>query len=175
VGPERRVLTMIITRIRYFTALVATAAFSFAGAYIAGTAGGVANPPVSAVLTARTMTVPDTTIGQKILDKAETKRGYWYVYGDAGPSYFDCSGLVYWASHQLGVNLPRTTYEQMDSSLVYRVYTPQRGDLAFFGSGHVEFVTSYYHQTFGAQQSGTRLGWHPWGGSYQPTAYYRIR
>ena len=79
--------------------------------------------PVAAQLTAST-----ESIGSRILDEAETRAGDWYVYGGAGPSVFDCSGLVYWASHKLGVNMPRTTYamlsEGVSSGLLYQVSEP---------------------------------------------------
>jgi cell wall-associated NlpC family hydrolase len=126
--------------------------------------------PVAAQLTAST-----ESIGNRILDMAETRTGDWYSYGSAGPYAFDCSGLVYWASHRLGVNMPRTTYGMLASSHLYRVYSPRRGDLAFYGSGHVEFVTAWYHTTFGAQNTGTRVGWHHWNAYWHPTMYFRIR
>jgi cell wall-associated NlpC family hydrolase len=126
--------------------------------------------PVTAQLTAST-----ESIGGRILDEAETRTGDWYVYGGAGPSVFDCSGLVYWASHKLGVNLPRTTYAMLSSSLLYQVSSPRRGDLAFYGTGHVEFVTTWSHMTFGAQNTGTRVGWHTWNAYWHPTMYFRIR
>lgn len=147
-------------------------AYQAATAYHAAPARHAA--PVTAHLTAAT-----ESIGGRILDEAETRAGDWYAYGGAGPSVFDCSGLVYWASHRLGVNMPRTTYEMLSegvsSGLLYRVSTPRRGDLAFYGTGHVEFVTVWYHTTFGAQDSGTRVGWHEWNAYWHPTMYYRIR
>lgn len=73
------------------------------------------------------LTASTESIGGRILDEAETRTGDWYVYGGAGPSVFDCSGLVYWASHKLGVNMPRTTYAMLSSSLLYRVSSPRRG------------------------------------------------
>ena len=126
--------------------------------------------PVTAYLTASTQ-----SIGARILNMAETRAGDWYSYGGAGPYVFDCSGLVYWASHRLGVNLPRTTYGMLSSSHLYRVYSPRRGDLAFYGSGHVEFVTMWSHTTFGALHPGTRVGWHRWNAYWHPTMYFRIR
>jgi len=126
--------------------------------------------PVAARLTAST-----ESIGNRILDEAETRTGDWYVYGGAGPSVFDCSGLVYWASHKLGVNMPRTTYGMLSSSLLYQVSSPRRGDLAFYGTGHVEIVTTWTHTTFGAQNAGTRVGWHSWNAYWHPTMYFRIR
>lgn len=119
------------------------------------------------------------SIGNRILDEAQTRTGRWYAYGGAGPYVFDCSGLVYWASHRLGVHMPRTTYGMLSqgvrSGLLYRVYSPRRGDLAFFGTGHVEFVTVWHHTTFGALHTGTRVGWHRWNAYWHPTMYFRIR
>jgi hypothetical protein len=120
------------------------------------------------------------TVGQRLLDKAETRTGDWYFYGGAGPSAFDCSGLVYWAAGQIGLkNWPRSTYDLLSTGVssgrLVRTWNPQRGDLAFYGSGHVEINTVWYHVTFGAQTWGTRVGWHHWGGWWAPTAFYRIR
>lgn len=125
------------------------------------------------------------TLGQRILDMAETRTGDWYVYGADGPTTFDCSGLVYWASHKLGVNMPRTTYEMVTEGvaegILVRTYHPVRGDLAFFGPVgapyHVEFVTAWADTTFGALSTGTQVGWHRfWPGTWWvPSAYYTIR
>ena len=60
------------------------------------------------------------------------KLGAPYRWGAAGPSAFDCSGLVYWSYRQTGTTLPRS------SSAQSRVGTPvskgalQPGDLVFF-------------------------------------------
>ena len=150
-------------------AVQASPAYHVSSAFYAAPAA-----PVAAQLTAST-----ESIGNRILDEAETRTGDWYVYGGAGPYVFDCSGLVYWASQRLGVNMPRTTYDMLStgvsSGLLYQVSDPQRGDLAFYGTGHVEFVTAWPHTTFGAQNYGTRVGWHSWNAYWHPTMYFRIR
>lgn len=120
------------------------------------------------------------TVGQRMLDQAETRTGDWYFYGGAGPSVFDCSGLVYWSAGRVGLrNWPRDTWSLLSAGVssgrLVRTYSPQRGDLAFYGSGHVEIVTVWYHTTFGAQTWGTRVGWHRWGTWWRPTAFYWIR
>jgi cell wall-associated NlpC family hydrolase len=104
--------------------------------------------------------------------------GVPYVYGGDSPSGFDCSGLVYWAALQIGVSsMPRDTYEMLaqgvSSGLLTPVSTPSYGDLAFFGSGHVEFYVKP-GETFGAQQPGTTVGYHSYNGYYEPTEYYAI-
>src|SRR5262249_29607654 len=43
---------------------------------------------------------------------AQSKLGSIYVYGSAGPTTFDCSGLMQWAYAQAGVSLPRTSQAQ---------------------------------------------------------------
>ena len=47
----------------------------------------------------------------KVVEIAKKKLGCPYVYGAAGPNTFDCSGLVQWVYQQVGISLPRTTYE----------------------------------------------------------------
>lgn len=118
------------------------------------------------------------SLGGRVLDKAETRTGDWYSYGSAGPSYFDCSGLVYWAAAQLGITIPRTTYGMLAGGThLYRIPLSEarRGDLLFYGSGHVELDTMWWHWSFGAQEPGTRVGWHYWSGWWQPTMAMRFR
>jgi cell wall-associated NlpC family hydrolase len=133
---------------------------------------------LSGVLLAASPAHASESLGNRALDMAESRTGDWYVYGAAGPYSFDCSGLVYWSVGKLGITLPRTTYGMLaGSSHLYfiPVWQAQRGDLLFFGSGHVEFDTMWWHMSYGAQQSGTRVGWHGWGGWYYPTMAMRIR
>ena len=53
--------------------------------------------------------------GWDFLQTAESKVGCPYIWGDAGPSSFDCSGLVMWSLSQLGISFPRTSGEQYNS------------------------------------------------------------
>jgi hypothetical protein len=125
------------------------------------------------------MRFADFTLGQHILDTAETRAGDWYAYGAAGPSAFDCSGLVVWAAAQHGVYIPRSTFAMLADPGPHLVRIPlsesRRGDLLFYGPGHVEFDTVYPRTSFGAQQPGSRVGWHQWGGWWQPTMALRFR
>lgn len=114
------------------------------------------------------------------LQFARHQHGRWYCYGGTGPSCFDCSGLVMEAYRHAGVRLPRTTYEMMDSWHLVRVSHPRRGDIAFFGPGHVELFLHggwNYGVTFGAHDSGRLIGRihynRRWG--WAPTAFYRVR
>ncbi|WP_155369320.1 C40 family peptidase [Catellatospora vulcania] len=53
-----------------------------------------------------------------------------YVWGAAGPSSFDCSGLTQWAYGKAGVSLTHYTKDQWGETT--KVSTPQVGDLVFF-------------------------------------------
>jgi cell wall-associated NlpC family hydrolase len=156
-----------------FAQSAAVALFSF------GLGAAVAAPYQPVPVAHAALAASTESLGGRILDKAETRTGDWYFYGAAGPSAFDCSGLVYWAAGRLGLrNFPRDTYGLIAAVFSGRLsYTshPQRGDLAFFGTGHVEFVTVWYHDTFGAAHSGTRVGWHRYyPPGWAPTFYLHV-
>lgn len=108
------------------------------------------------------------------LEWAEQQTGKWYCWGGTGPSCFDCSGIVVAAYQHAGISLPRTTYEMLASPLLRRIPASERrrGDLAFYGTGHVEFVT--IHGTFGALHTGARIGWHTPNQWWFPTMYFRV-
>ena len=108
---------------------------------------------------------------------AKTQAGKPYEYGGIGPGGYDCSGLVYAAYKREGFTLPRTTEGMLASSMLGRTNSPRPGELAFFGSGHVEFVTTVRHLTYGALKPGTTLGWHTWypGSGWQPTEYLYVK
>jgi cell wall-associated NlpC family hydrolase len=133
--------------------------------------------PTQATATASPQAGPGSGVGAELLAKALTMQGVPYVYGGATPGGFDCSGLVYWAAQQLGISMPRDTYSMLaqgvSSGLLVQVAAPEYGDLAFFGSGHVEFWIRD-GETFGAQSPGTAVGYHGYGYGYVPTAFYRI-
>src|SRR5579872_3427656 len=76
---------------------------------------------------------------------ARSQYGKAYEFGGIGPSGYDCSGLVMEAYRHAGIALPRTTYGMLGSRLLVRVRVPLKGDLAFYGSGHVEL---YAHGAF---------------------------
>ena len=60
--------------------------------------------------------------------------GKSYVYGAAGPSSFDCSGLTMMAWQQAGVSLPHSSGAQMSSGTPVSQSQLQPGDLVFYYS-----------------------------------------
>ncbi|WP_372495756.1 C40 family peptidase [Kitasatospora humi] len=63
---------------------------------------------------------------------ALSRLGSPYVYGATGPDAFDCSGLMYWAWRQAGVNLPRTSQQQAFGGRRISLAEAQPGDLVIF-------------------------------------------
>ena len=104
------------------------------------------------------------------------QHGKPYIWGGTGPAGFDCSGLVWAAYRAAGIRLPRTTSEMLGSWRLVRIpkWKARRGDLAFFGTGHVELY-EWGEWTFGAQNFGTRIGFHEMNYWWHPTMYFRVR
>lgn len=70
--------------------------------------------------------------GQQFADAAATYIGDPYVYGAAGPTQFDCSGLVQFALERLGIsNVPRTSEGQWSWVSSIKSSDLQAGDLVF--------------------------------------------
>jgi len=104
---------------------------------------------------------------------AARQKGHPYVWGGTGPG-FDCSGLVMEAYLHVGIRLPRTTTEMLGSRKLIRVRHPRMGDLAFYGTGHVELFRRWGY-TFGAHDYGSPVGLIHYGYGWKPTAFYHVR
>jgi len=79
------------------------------------------------------VTIPTAnTVGAQALQAAISKLGDPYVWGAAGPSEFDCSGLVMWAYQQVGISLPHFTVSQYNSGVHVSRSDLEPGDLVFF-------------------------------------------
>ncbi len=62
---------------------------------------------------------------------AESRVGDPYVWGAAGPSAFDCSGLVMWAYEQVGISLPHYSGAQYADTTHIPISDVEPGDLVF--------------------------------------------
>jgi cell wall-associated NlpC family hydrolase len=137
--------------------------------------------PARAALAATTQpAAPDriSALDNAALNWAESHAtGHPYVWGGSGPYGYDCSGLVSAAFAKVGIYLPHSTYAMLGSRHLIRVPLSdvRRGDILFFGTGHVEFATVWHDMSFGAHDSGTTVGWiRWWPGSWAPTAAYEV-
>ncbi|MGH3208522.1 MAG: C40 family peptidase [Trebonia sp.] len=69
---------------------------------------------------------------ETMLKAAMSRQGLPYVWGAAGPSAFDCSGLVQWSFAQAGIVMPRVAADQALSGPAVPVSQLEPGDLLFY-------------------------------------------
>lgn len=69
---------------------------------------------------------------EKALAFARAQTGKPYVWGATGPSSYDCSGLTQAAWKAAGVDLPRTTWDQVKVGQRIATKDLKPGDLVFF-------------------------------------------
>ncbi|WP_460697969.1 C40 family peptidase [Nocardia thraciensis] len=82
-----------------------------------GSASGSANLPIP------------SPRAQIALGLAQTQAGKPYVWGATGPDTYDCSGLALWAFRQVGIMLPRTTWQQAEAGSAVPLGALQPGDI----------------------------------------------
>ncbi|ORT58172.1 hypothetical protein BKD26_19920 [Streptomyces sp. CB03238] len=73
----------------------------------------------------------------KAIQTALAQVGDPYVWGATGPDAFDCSGLTSFAYRQAGIEIPRTSQQQMKVGVRVDKDAIQPGDLLFPNPGHV--------------------------------------
>lgn len=88
------------------------------------------------------------------VDAAMSKLGAPYSWGAAGPSAFDCSGLMYWAYQQVGKSIPRTSQAQLAGGTPVSRDQLQPGDIIgyypgithvgmYIGNGQIVHASDY--------------------------------
>ena len=82
------------------------------------------------------------------LRAAVSRVGMPYVWGAAGPTAFDCSGLVQWSLAQAGVAMPRVAADQARTGPAVPVSRLEPGDLLFYytdptAPGYISHVAIY--------------------------------
>jgi cell wall-associated NlpC family hydrolase len=87
----------------------------------------------AATLPAGFILPPGTPVAVQVaISYAVAQLGKPYIWGATGPEGYDCSGLIMMAYQTAGVDLPRTTYQQVDAGIpVYSLSQLQPGDLLF--------------------------------------------
>ena len=90
--------------------------------------------PVSRSAERPPVSVPASGRAGAAVSYALAQVGDAYVYGAAGPSAFDCSGLTMMAWAQAGVSLPHSSGAQMGSGTPVSQSQLQPGDLVFYYS-----------------------------------------
>lgn len=73
-----------------------------------------------------------STKAEKVLAFARAQLGKPYVWGATGPASYDCSGLTQAAWKAAGVDIPRTTWDQVKVGTRIATEDLRPGDLVFF-------------------------------------------
>lgn len=154
-GTEKGRCTRLLRRMTWLTAVTLVVLLGAAGAILMTTGQVRAQPPLPAPVIPGISLPPQLTIpgvfpeiapappqplksvGERALEVAETKIGAPYRTGADGPNAFDCSGLVQWSYGQVGVQLPRTSYDQLAAGTPVPLDALRPGDMvSFYGGGH---------------------------------------
>lgn len=84
---------------------------------------------------AKTPATPvNSSVAEQAIAFARAQLDKPYVWGATGPDSFDCSGLTQGAYKAAGIDLPRTTYDQVNVGTRVSEDAMQPGDLIFFYS-----------------------------------------
>ena len=118
------------------------------------TGGGA---PAAGIPLPKSFALPPGTLAAVVtaIAYAIAQVGKPYIWGGTGPAGYDCSGLVMMAYRAAGIDLPRTTYQQVYAGTpVYTLSQLQPGDLLFTPGadgettehpGHVGMFIGTYH------------------------------
>lgn len=127
---------------------------------------GTVEPPTYSQAKSKARSPLASGIIDTVLAAAHQQVGKPYQFG-SGPdtSSFDCSDLIQWAYKQVGINLPRTTYEQIKVGVPVDPKDIQPGDLVFPSEGHVVMYVGG-GKVIAAPRTGTVV-------QYQPLSRFR--
>jgi peptidoglycan DL-endopeptidase CwlO len=147
--PRGAAIEPLVTQVTSAGATPATGATSSGATSSGATSSGAGSAGASSVgggsATGAGMTATELTTA---LRAAESARGKPYVWGAAGPTSFDCSGLVQWAFAQAGVAMPRVAADQARTGPAVPVSQLEPGDLLFYHTdptdpGYISHVAIY--------------------------------
>jgi hypothetical protein len=99
--------------------------------------------------------------GAQAFNAAKTRVGAEYVWGGSGPWAFDCSGFTKWAYEQVGVKLPRTSFEQSHVGRPIASQDLQPGDLVIQSDGGHVAMYAGNGQILHAPQAGESVTYAP--------------
>ena len=83
----------------------------------------------------------ESNLASQIIANAKQHLGTPYVWGGTTPKGFDCSGLVQYVFQLSGINLPRTTTEQVKVGTYVSKSNLQPGDLVFLQNTYRQGVS----------------------------------
>lgn len=111
------------------------------------------------------VTQPTVSKGSRVLAHARKHTGKPYQWGGTGNPSFDCSGLTQWSYRQEGIEIGRTTFDQIKNGREIPFEEAQDGDLIFSrfsdrGPEHVSINIAGPDKVF---EAGDPIGEYAWG------------
>ena len=76
--------------------------------------------------------IPVSGDRDRLIAEAKKHLGKKYVFGASGPNTFDCSGLVQYCYKQIGIKLPRVSYQQAAGGVRISKANAKPGDIVSF-------------------------------------------
>ena len=110
---------------------------------LAGQAGQELLNGSSLEFTPRAPIPPPLTTTTDAIGWVFSELGKPYLWGGTGPDQFDCSGLMQYAWHQAGVDIPRVAADQDSWTIPVPLSQLLPGDLVFFGQSDIHHVGMY--------------------------------
>lgn len=94
----------------------------------------------------RSTSESEVTHREQMIACAKSLIGTPYQWAGKDEQGFDCSGFTSYVYKKVGISLPRTSAQQMETAQKVKIQHVQKGDLIFFGTGnratHVGIVVS---------------------------------
>lgn len=114
---------------------------------------------------------------EQFVELVTAQAGKPYVWGGKGPNEFDCSGLIYWALKQLGINYGGNSTSQW--GMVERISESELkpGDLIFYGANASRHVSVYISpgRCFEAKSPSEGIGYGNYKNASDVCGYGRIK
>ncbi|MFI9510823.1 NlpC/P60 family protein [Nocardia sp. NPDC052566] len=162
--PLRRILFGFVVSL-LATLLLAGPAWSDTGSASGSGGSGSAGSGSASGSSSGSGSIPlPSTAGIGALTAASTQTGKPYEWGGVGPNAWDCSGLVQWAFRQVGVAIPRTTWQQARAGMAVPFFALSPGDVVILNTdaSHVGIYAGF-GQILDAHDWGVPVGLHPLG------------
>ncbi|GAA2315745.1 C40 family peptidase [Streptomyces violaceusniger] len=134
------------------------------GRFPSGSDSGYGSQGLPGALTGGPHAAPSSGRAAAAFGAARAALGLPYAWGQAGPTAFDCSGLMQWAYAHAGVAIPRTSQAQAHAGQPVPLSQARPGDLVVYRSdaSHVAMYAGN-GQVIHAPYPGARVRYDPVG------------
>lgn len=104
-----------------------------------------ATAPRTTAKSSGTTAAPVNSSGNRVVDIAYSMLGVRYVFSSESRSGVDCSGLIYYCYSQVGISVPRSSFEYANFGTAVTLATMQPGDVIAMDTRRSDGRTSITH------------------------------